>query len=333
MENQNRQLINSLRKRFVDDYKLPIDLFYDDELFYYFLSLYEKDFKSRTSWDLLVDTIDEKFNGNPQLFLNEYYRVREEMISSILNNEHFKEFNDSKNDLSKYNLPEESRQYSTKNIYNCENDGKVFLSIDLNKANYSALLFHNPQILGLNERIPYEDWVRKFTDLSYIINSKYIRQVVFGKLNPARQIKVEKYMIWKALKDFKEFFDMNRINYNIVSFSTDEVVFEIENNSETIELIWEYVVKTIELTKNFIPIKGTIFKLNLKRFKTFNESFLNVFEKKFIKGKNGVELKGVPSYFYAQVYKLLTNGVICDFDKMFWSNDQPAIFLHKLELS
>lgn len=332
METENRQLINTLRKRFVDDYKLPIDLFYDDELFYYFLSLYENEFKARTLWDSLINTIDKNFCGNPQLFLNEYYRVREEMISSILNNEHFLEFNNSKNDLSKYNLPDESRQYTTKNIYNCENDGKIFLSIDLNKANYSALLYHNPQILGLNERIPYENWVKKFTNLDYIINSKYIRQVVFGKLNPARQIKVEKFMIWNILKEFKEFFDANNINYNVSSFSTDEVVFEIDNNSETIEIIWEHAIKTIESTKNNIPIKCTIFKLNVKRFKTFNNSFLNVFEKQFINGKNGYELKGVPSYFYAQVYKILTNMDICDFDKMFWSNDQPAIFMHKLEL-
>ena len=53
-----------------------------------------------------------------------------------------------------------------------------------------------PDFSSEEKIISYEDWVKKFTDLEYIIESKYTRQVVFGKLNPSRQIKVENYMIF-----------------------------------------------------------------------------------------------------------------------------------------
>lgn len=39
----------------------------------------------------------------------------------------------------------------------------------------------------------YQDFIKKFTDLEYVAESKYTRQIVFGKMNPKRHITVEKY--------------------------------------------------------------------------------------------------------------------------------------------
>ena len=44
----------------------------------------------------------------------------------------------------------------------------------------------------------YQDFIKKFADSDYIAESKYCRQVIWGKLNPKRHITVEKYMIDKV---------------------------------------------------------------------------------------------------------------------------------------
>ena len=95
MKNVNEHTLNNLKKRFVSDFNLPIIIFEEPD-FEYFLDLYETQFHSRTKWNKLINVIDEKFNGNPNLFLEEFSKVRNNMIESILENKHYQEFNESK---------------------------------------------------------------------------------------------------------------------------------------------------------------------------------------------------------------------------------------------
>ncbi len=324
----NNDSVNALKKRFVSDYNLPIDIF-ENDIFEYFLDLYEGIYKSRTKWNKLLDVINSKFNGNPQAFIDEYSLVRNNLISAILENEYYKDFNSHENRLLMYDLPKEAHNYPSKNIYNCENDGKIFLSIDLVKANYSALSFYNHLMFDKN-KITYDEWVSKFTDLDYIKESKYTRQVVFGKLNPARQIKVEKYIIWNILIAIKQLLDNNNINYTIASLMNDELVISIQYAD--IEKIWHIVHEYEHNAMLQIPIKTNIFVLNLHKFNTINKSEVNVFEKQFIKGDTGIKLKSVPSYYYAQIYKILNKQELNEYDKLFWFNDQIASFRDNLIL-
>lgn len=327
----DKQII-ALRKRFVNDHKIPIELLYDDHMFYYFLKLYEGTLHAKTKYDKLISTINEKFGGNPQSFLENYHEVRERMITDLSENEFLKKFNDGENKLLEYELPNEAKQYPSKSIYNNENDGRIFLSIDLSKGNFSALMFHDPNIFNTEQPISYEKWISQYTDLEYIIDSKYTRQVVFGKLNPSRQIKVEKFMIWQALKSFKALLEEKNMLFRIASFNVDEVVFEVE--LKVIEL-WDEINKEVERLKQFnIPVKATLFKVLLRRFKTFNDSTLDVYMKEYFRGNKDtwMELKSVPQFFYAQVHKLLNDMPISDYDLMFWTNDQPAKFIKPLTL-
>ena len=323
----------ALRTRFVNDHKIPIDLLYDDHMFYYFLDLYESTFKSRTKYDKLLETVNTKFDGKPQLFLENYHNVREKLITDLSENEFMKEFNSQNTRIiDLYNLPSEENQYPSKSIYNNSNDRKIFISFDLVKANFSALMYHNSKIFNSEKPISYNEWISRYTDLDYIINSKYTRQVVFGKLNPSRQIKVEKFMIWKALKHFKDLFEKNQIEAKVVSFNVDEVVFE---TSLDVINLWDKILDDIETIKEEnIPIKATVFNVVLKRFKTFNDSNIDVYQKIFYRGnkETWMELKSVPLCFYAQVHKLINDMPISEYDLTFWTNDQPAKFIKPLKL-
>ena len=124
-----------LANRFVSDYKLPISITNDEKIFIYKLHLYENSFSSLTKWIELWQLIDKRYNGNYHTFLDDYYQIRERIIQESLNNPAYQEFNNM--NMSQFNVPKTN--ISKNNIYNRENDGKFFLSIDLKKANFQAL--------------------------------------------------------------------------------------------------------------------------------------------------------------------------------------------------
>ena len=83
----------AIRKRFVSDYNLPIPIVDDEDMFMYFLNLYEDDFHSLTLYGEMVEEINEKFGGNIDAFLDNYYSVRENIIQTVENSDHFQKFN------------------------------------------------------------------------------------------------------------------------------------------------------------------------------------------------------------------------------------------------
>lgn len=336
MNNINEHTLNTLKLRFVNDTKLPIIIFEEPD-FDYFLDLYETQFGSRTAWNTLIETIDNKFDGNPNLFLEEYARVRNAMIDSIENNEYYKEFVDSNNKLSQYDIP--TLDYPSSNVYKETNNGRYFLSIDLNKANFSALMYHDSRILGEEKPISYDKWVSKFTDLVYIKKSKYTRQVVFGKVNPKRQIKIEKYMIYQALLSYQELFESLNIDAKVASFCIDEVVFDVTDYKSYI-LDNMYAINHLQkclMEEYNINVDIEFYKLELHKLKTYKDAEIPVYLKKYIeKEQNKVlvdityDLFSVPSFYYAQIYKLIHGQELNESDMKFYMEGQIAKFYHPL---
>lgn len=287
-----------LANRFVSDYKLPIPITNDEKLFNYYLKLFEKDFSSKTKYEKLVNLINNNFNGKPNDFLEEYYNIRENIIQAMLTNPHYLEFNNM--DLNKYNIKDKPN-VSSNNVYNCENIGKTFLSIDLKKANFQALKFVNPKIIFDSDT--YEDFIGKFTDLDYVKESKYSRQVIFGKLNPKRHITVEKYIINEVRKLFEKYIDGNE-NFKLISLSNDEVVYECQN--ETIISSIDAVSLVNKIKKN-IDIDVSIEMYGLEGYELYSENNRKANKKFFIKHnflEYNKKMKCVPEPFYPIIYKL-----------------------------
>lgn len=211
---------HDLAKRFVKDYNLPINLV-DIKYFEYMLDLFEKDYQSRTKWEKLWDVIDDKFDGSPNNFLVEFKNVRENMIQTVANSEAYKRFNSM--DMSRFAVPDKPN-VPDKNVYNGDNVGKKFLSIDLSKANFQAIKLTDKEVmLGADT---WAEFAGNFTDLDYFKESKYIRQVVFGQLNPKRCITIEKNIINEVWKFYKE----DAKYTNIVRMSNDEIVIELPDD-------------------------------------------------------------------------------------------------------
>ena len=209
-----------LAKRFISDYKLPIPLI-NETYFFYHLNLYEEDYGALTKYEALLDLIDCKYDGDFNKFLDDFYEVRENIITTVSNSEAFKKFNTM--DMNPYAIKDKPN-ITSNNIYNQENVGKFFVSIDFKKANFQTLKNVDKNIvLGADT---YEDFVGKFTDLDYFKESKYCREVVFGKMNPKRHITIEKYFIVQLYKRIIEEFP--KLDGKCVSLANDEIIFNLE---------------------------------------------------------------------------------------------------------
>ena len=200
-------------------------------------------------------------------------------------------------------------------------------------------MYHDSLILGEETIIPYENWVKKFTDLEYIIESKYTRQVVFGKLNPSRQIKVENYMIYQALQKYLTLFECLNINVEVASFCTDEVVFDVTDSFKYI-LDNMYAIKHLQKClkdDDKINVDVEFYRLSLQKFKTYKDAEIPVYMKTYLDNKERgkfsavvYDLSSVPSFYYAQVYKLIHGMKVTETDMKFYMEGQIAKFYHPL---
>lgn len=319
MEQMEGNFNIDLANRFISDYKLPIPKIFSIGQFAHYLHLCEKDYKTLTKYRDLINLIDERFEGDSNRFLKEYYDKREEIIQTILANPAFLEFNNM--DMNRFAIKDTPKNITSKNIYNCEDVNKIYLSIDLKKANFQALKYVNPEIVFNKDT--YEDFIGTFTDLNYIKESKYTRQVIFGKCNPKRHITVEKYIINEIRKHIGEKLFRN-IDINLISFSNDEIVYEC---SVSIELFNEEMITYIKSVindlkneiKDFIGVDVSITMFNLKGYNlcnTINNKVCKIFFVKEDCLSDKKEFKCVPEPLFAIIYKLYNKQDVLSADRI-----------------
>ena len=322
---ENKQNLIDLRKRFVSDLNLPIQVlhspYFEDRL-----HQLEGLFQAESKYNNLMSIINERFRSNPSLFLDEYYNVRENIIQAILKNEAYIKFNESKEIMQKYAIPK-SKQFPKKNPYAEDMIGKIMLSIDLTKANFQALNFVDKNICLNSET--YSDFIHKFTDLDYIVDSKYTRQVVFGKLNPSRQITVEKY-IMSLVNEVIEASFKNDVDLKLICLNADELIYEVFNESLISDEKKENIIYAVKKSLN-IDVKVEFFKVNTIKFKHDNGATLTIFDKhKLLSDSHS--LMCAPQTYLPQILALLNDEEINDSQMTFYYEHNLAKFLSPITL-
>lgn len=314
--------LESLCRRFISDNNLKFQ--YVDYLhFLYCLGLfgYEK------QWYGLLEMIKNSFDSNPNKFLDEYYQIRDKIITDLLDKKEYKFFSEEMN-MNDFALDKDSRSIPSSNIYNRENLGKMFLSIDLKKANFQVLRHISPAIV--NNCSIYEDFIGDYTDLEYIKNSKYTRQVVFGKLNPKRQITCEKFFTNEIRKLIET--EIYAISGKIVSMSNDELVYEITTPEKINDNLIQKLVEKIKSITDF-TVHADLFKLNGYEFQFMETGVckFTFFEKVFSDGSK--KLISVPMPFYKMVYKLMNNIPLEDEDYLFeYDKNVICMFIEEFQI-
>ena len=298
----------------IKDYRLPIPEI--EELYPYYFNLYESVYGSKT----ILETAEkemQQFDTEEEYF--EYiYSVKRNIIDTLKSTSAFCEFNDPKNkDFSTENgnKPTFAKKdcivpfTSKSNVYNIDNIGKKYISIDLEKANFQVCKKYNKDLV-LNSDT-YEKLIEKFYNSKYLASSKYLRQIIFGQLAPQRQNSMEKYYTSKIL----EFLLEKKVfrSSDVVIFTHDEIIVETKSLllDEFKQIIYDMIYKEFEL-------KTHIDAFSIKRIVN------NYFVKEIKGGK--IEIKGVPAVYRSQILKKYYNMPITKEDLIFVYEGQKAYF-------
>ena len=228
--------------------------------------------------------------------------------------------------MNTFSLDAESRKIPTVNIYNRENNKKYFLSIDLKHANFQTLKHISSSIV--NNANTYEEFIGAFTDLDYIKESKYTRQVIFGKLNAKRQIKAAKFFINEIRKLIEPI--IKPYGYKVVSMCVDEVVFEVPEKEIHVELMDDLRVLIKETTQFDVHVE--FFKLFAFEFQDMESGTCKFTFYQKDCGDGDITFKGIPNTYYKMVQKLYFNEPLRDEDYMFEYDGSTAQLLDEFQI-
>lgn len=301
--------------RFVKDYNLPVNIFEEDYIDYY-RSTYH--FWPHEAEKAMETEIAEY--GSVEAWLEHYSIIRDNIIHSLENSESYKNFNNC--DMSIYDIPN-TNTCSERSLYTAETDGEYFLSIDLKKANFQALKY-----VGVIDDETYNNFIARYGGSEYFVNSKYLRQVIFGKLNPKRTIKVEKYIMYKIRTLVADI--LNAEDFELFSVNSDEVVYKVNNykclhdlNPKSIELLilselgFEVRVEAVRIFR--LPIKNN------------RGGFIDAYIRYNVH-THEQQLKKASTTFYPQIYKIWKGMTIVEKDLDFFFENQIASFHHPITL-
>ena len=301
------------KKRFCKDQNLSINVF-EEPYFSSRLSLYGQ----LEKYNEYLETIKSRFDNNEEAYLAYYNETKDKIIDYIKASKAYNAL--QVDDMNKYSKHE---NYPTHDVYKDTNIGKYYVSIDMSKANYTALVHYGKtygipfvsDTIGYN----YTDFIRQFTDIEHIINSKYIRQVVFGNCNPKRQITYETYLMQTLIDDM--FLNDVITKDKIISVRADEII--LDGTDYTNKLQRNYVSSFVtEFAKRNFPVKFEFFQLGkITNSDAFVKNVLN---------ENNVYVpiaKCVSPDEMPFVYKLLKDLPLAPEDMVFSHNGKLAKFL------
>ena len=305
------ELTNRLKRRFIKDCGLSIALT-DSPYFEYFIDLYDKAFNTKSKLNTFMEIVN-RFETEGEV-LDYLQSVTDSVVEQIKVKEEYSEFLNA--DMNQFAI---KSKYPSSSIFKECHTGKELISIDLSKANFQAMNYFNPNILGASS---YKDFLKKYGVVDeYILNSKYIRQVIFGNLNSKRLSTIEKHIIYKIVEKLETF------NYTILLVTDDEIVLKgskdiYENilnivSGMNIQVAVElFVLKTLR-QPNGQPFKSD--KFYVKDFIAFTDDKILPFE-----------IKATDSTFYPQFFKLIQGMEIIDNDLVFLNEGFVAQYRSKI---
>lgn len=306
---------DKLKARFCADNKISMQLYIEP----YFTNRI-KLFGYEEKYNNFISMIRDNFQNNEEAYFELYNKTKDDIINHIKNSKAFVLLNSD--DMNKYKCEFNIRQ---SDVYKLPNVGKTFISIDIRKANFSSIVHY-----GIEHNTPFceseynwTEFMSQFTSIEHIIDSKYIRQVVFGNCNPKRQVTYEKYLMSLLLK---EMIEVNLITEkDVYSMCSDEIVLYTDNmNEDMIDKLFDFINNK---DKTWLPLKIEKYKLG----KIDNTSaFVKLIDNK--EQESTLELKCVSPVDAPAIHRLISGSQLLDEDLYFLSDNRLAKFMDYPEL-
>lgn len=190
-------------------------------------------------------------------------------------------------------------------IYQRDHVGKHFISIDLNKANFQCLKYFGFDLF--NGKSSFNDFIDSYTKEEILKESKILRQVVFGSLNPKRQQAMQKHMMMTIMEIVKVS-GLFPSGLKIHSISSDEIYFEAKLED----------FDKIEKMKEMINNNG--FDVRVEHFKLHAPFVKPGYYKEFTNG-DPKSFNLVPKDKLCQFIKLVENKPFDERDFLFCGPD------------
>lgn len=292
-------MTNKLKERFCKDMNIPIRVF-EEPYFESRLKLYDKQYETVSKYEMFKALV-EKF-GNEENYLEVYNKLKDSIINFLEETEGMKRFKEV--DMNQFKVVNEG--FPKNDIYKQTFDGRVFISIDMRKANFTALKHFDKGIVGNCDT--YEDFMGMFTDEEYFKQSKYIRQVVFGNQNPKRQTTYEKFLMDSVLTELLKF---TKDKKDIVFFSNDEIVVDVTDKTEPEREMYSERVQEVldKQAKQGVYLRQEVFVLrHIPNTDGYVRKFMN---------KEGYDFKCVGGLLMPFVLRAYSGDEVQEEDKVF----------------
>ena len=304
------QSIN-LKKRFVKDNNLPITVFHDP---YFSERLQTIDRLFGCVKDFELFCVELQAFENEEQYFEEYNRTKDTVINFIKAKPQFEQFiND------KFNSPP---SFPKNNLYSVENVGKSFISIDMRKANFTAMNLYSSGIF--DGETTWESFMSKFTNIQHIIHSKYIRQVILGACNPKKQIQFELYLMGRLLT-----WIINQVpEVDVFSLTNDEIILYHPNQSDRIANN-EQEQKIVDNIRDALNRHVIGHKCRMEEF-YLDELYDGRFQKVDMNDLSKVVFKCVDAELFHQYTKRYFAEEITENDLVFYHNGILAKFLEPI---
>lgn len=307
--------LNRLRKRFVKDYNLPINLF-DEGIFAYYRHLY--DFFPHETYRALTEKVGAEFDGNVEKWLDYCAKVRDTAIFSIMESPEYKDFNSKiLNNYAVY------PPVGERSVYTEVTDGHKFISIDMCKANFQVLKY-----MGVLKDETYADFITRNGGDEYIAGSKYLRQVIFGKLNPGRQMKIEKYLMHQIYSAIDPL--LKEYGLQLFSFNNDEIIYYNEFPDFDASTLCDDIIGMAKRSVG-IDVSAEYVEISRLPIVSYNDNKIDAYERlNLTTGER--KLKKASTTFFPQIYKLWKGLEIEENDLYFFFENQIAKFKYPLRM-
>lgn len=294
-------LSRQMREYFVSDNGLPIQVL-DDPYFEYYLELLDPYYQSVEKHELLLDILSKL---GEEIFHKSVKSFRDTMIHFVEESPYYQNF------VYDMRMPDPVVPLNKGNLYQINNVGRQFVSIDLVEANFQSLKYACPLLLEKWET--YQEFAKNFTNIEYLIKCKKIRQIIFGQLCPQRQQTIQRYIV-SEIKNY--LMDTWGVKWNdFITTSSDEMVFETFRSVPEITLAIGNMEGSI--LKLLIPEVKDI-RIRIKIFKLLSEGTpkFNFFTKLYENGHK--DIKQVDSAYLPEVIKYLEGKEVNpDLDRLF----------------
>lgn len=315
------------KERFCKDCNIPIKIF-QEPYFTDRLKLYNPFYNTLEKWDRFVKWLNQ-YNCEQDYF-EEYNKVKDNAISFIKESEAYNLFNTY--DFNKFEI--KNKGLPSDAVFKPSNDGKTFISIDMRKANFSSLK-HFGDTIGksmFDNCYSWESFMYLFTLNEHIIESKYIRQVILGNCNPRRHITYEKYLMDQVVSLLDEKFDGITDVDKIVSFTNDEIIYEV--NSKIYSYFSLEIVSYIKkILSDNIRIPFTVEPFTLYKINGIDGYYKII---NLEQDKQLIQPKCVDNYMMPFVLRAFLREPVTESDKIFFHEGLLSKFIEvpeiKLEL-